>query len=85
MKEVRNPGQLAATIELDLERFRTAEPLVHMPAALSDLARALGRVAVMLREAERRGQTVDLGDEVVRLIEHFRGALRTLGGAAAEA
>jgi len=85
MMEIRNPAKLAADIELDLERFRSAETLVHMPATMGDLARALGRIAVMLREADRRGQTVDLGDEVVRLIQQFRGTLRTVGGAPAEA
>jgi type VI protein secretion system component VasF len=83
--EVRNPGALAATMEIDLERFRHAGMLVRMPAAMTDLARTLGKVAVMLREAEARGQAVDLGDEVVRLIQQFRSALATVGGAPARA
>jgi type VI protein secretion system component VasF len=83
--EVRNPGALAASVEIDIERFRHAGTLVRMPAAMSDLARTLGKVAVMLREAEARGQAVDLGDEVVRLIQQFRSALATMGGAPAEA
>jgi type VI protein secretion system component VasF len=83
--EVRNPGALAASVEIDLERFRHAGTLVRMPATMSDLARTLGKVAVMLREAEARGQAVDLGDEVVRLIQQFRSALATMGGAPAEA
>ena len=85
MIEVRNPGALAATVEVDLERFRHASTLVRMPAALSELARTLGKVAAMLREAEARGQAVDLGDEVVRLIQQFRSALATMGGAPARA
>ncbi len=85
MLEVRNPGALAADIELDLERFRGAGAVVRMPATLRDLARTLGKVAVMLRQAEARGQAVDLGDEVVRLIQQFRGALSTVGGAPARA
>jgi type VI protein secretion system component VasF len=85
MLEVRDPGLLAAAIELDLERFERAGTIVRMPAAMTDLARTLGRIAVMLREAEQRQQAVDLGDEVVRLIQQFRNALRTVGGAPAEA
>jgi hypothetical protein len=85
MVEVHDPGLLAAAIELDLERYRRAGTLVRMPVALSDLAEALGRIAAMLREAEERGQTVDLGDEVVKLIQQFRGALSTMGGAPAHA
>jgi len=76
---------LAAAIELDLERFRRAGTLVRMPATMADLARALGRIAMMLHEADRRGQTVDLGEEVVRLLQQFRGTLRAMGGAPAEA
>jgi type VI protein secretion system component VasF len=83
--EVRNPGALAASVEIDLERFRQAGTLVRMPAAMGDLARTLGKVAAMLREAEARGQAVDLGDEVVRLIQQFRSALATMGGAPARA
>ncbi len=85
MMEIRSPGRLAASIEIDLERFRHAATLVRMPATMADLARALVKVATMLREAEARGQAVDLGDEVVRLIQQFRGALSTVGGAPAEA
>lgn len=85
MIEIRNPGALAASIEIDLERFSRAGTLVRMPAVMTDLARALRKVAAMLREAEDRGQAVDLGDEVVRLIEQFRGALSTMGGAPAQA
>jgi hypothetical protein len=85
MIEVRNPGQLAAAIELDLERFRRAGVLVPMPSGLSESAEALGRIVVLLREADDRGQAVDLGDEVVRLIQQFRGTLTTVGGAPAQA
>jgi hypothetical protein len=56
-----------------------------MPAAMSESAEALGRIVVLLREAEDRGQAVDLGDEVVRLIQQFRGVLTTVGGAPAQA
>lgn len=85
MIEVRNPAQLAARIEIDLARFRHAATLVRMPFAMADRARALRKIAAMLREAEQRGQAVDLGDEVVRLIQQFRGALSTVGGTPAEA
>lgn len=85
MVEVRNPGVLAATVEIDLERFRRAATLVRMPATMADLARALAKVALMLREAEARGQAVDLADEVVRIIQQFRSALSTMGGAPARA
>ena len=85
MIEVRNPGLLAAAIELELERFRRAGVLVPMPATMSESAEALGRIVVLLREAEERGQAVDLGDEVVRLIQQFRGVLSTVGGAQAQA
>jgi hypothetical protein len=83
--EIRDPGLMAKTLEIDLERYRQAQHIVRMPPALSELANALARIAAMLREADRRGQAVDLGDEVVRLIEQFRGALRTVGGAPAQA
>lgn len=85
MIEIRNPGMLAGAIELELARFRHAGVVVRMPEGMTDLADALGRVAVMLREAEALGQAVDVGDEVVRLFEQFRGALRTVGGAPAQA
>jgi type VI protein secretion system component VasF len=85
MLEVRHPGLMARALELDLARFEEARRIVRMPAALEDLAGALSRVAVMLREADERGQAVDLGDEVVRLIERFRNALRTVGGDPAQA
>jgi hypothetical protein len=85
MVELRDPGLLAAEIELDLERYRLAAPLVRMPPAIRELADALGRIAAMLREAEERGQAVELGDEAVRFIRLFRGALATLGGAPARA
>ena len=85
MLEVRNPGLMARALELDLARFREARRVVQMPAALEELAEVLGRVAVMLGEADERGQAVDLGDEVVRLIERFRSALRTVGGDPAQA
>jgi hypothetical protein len=39
----------------------------------------------MLRQADERGQSVDLGDEVVRLIGRFRNALRAVGGEPAQA
>ena len=85
MIEVHEPGLLAAAIELELERFRRAGALVRMPSALADLAETLGRVAVMLQEAERHGQAVDLGEEVVRLIQQFRATLCAVGGAPAQA
>lgn len=82
---MRDPGRLADAIELELERFRRASLIVRMPEGMTDLAEALARVAVMLREAEALGQAVDVGDEVVRFFEQFRGALCTVGGAPAEA
>jgi hypothetical protein len=85
MIEVHEPGVLAAAIELELERFRRAGAVVRMPAAMSELAETLGRVAAMLLEADARGQAVDLGEEVVRLIHQFRAALCTVGGAPAQA
>ncbi len=85
MLEIRDPGTLAADIEIELERFRRAGTIVRMPAAIAEQARTLGKVAVMLREAEARGQAVDLGDEVVRLIDQFRLTLTTVGGAPAQA
>ncbi len=85
MLEVRDPGTFAARIEIELERFRRAGTIVRMPAAIAEQARTLGKVAVMLRQAEARGQAVDLGDEVVRLIEQFRLTLTTVGGAPARA
>lgn len=85
MIEVHEPGLLAATIELELERFRRARAVVTMPPALAELAETLARVVGMLHEAQARGQAVDLGDEVVRLIQQFRAALCTLGGAPAQA
>jgi type VI protein secretion system component VasF len=83
--EISKPGMLAASIEIDLERYRRAGTVVRMPATMADLARVLGKVSEMLRQAETRGQTVDLGDEVVRLIQQFRSTLTTVGGAPAEA
>lgn len=85
MIEVRDPGLLADLIELELVRFRQAERFFRVPASLVDLADALERVAAMLREADVRGQSVDLADDVMRLVQQFRGALRTVGGAPAEA
>ena len=85
MVEVKNPGGLADDIELELERFRHAGAIVRMPEGMTDLAGALARVAVMLREAEALGQAVDVGDEVLRLFQQFRGALTTVGGAPAQA
>jgi hypothetical protein len=85
MLEVGDPGNMASALELDLARFEQARRVVRMPAALEELAETLSRIAVMLRAAERRGQAVDLGDEVVRLIERFRSALRAVGGGAAQA
>lgn len=85
MIEIHEPGVLAAAIELELERFRRAGALVRMPAAVSDLADTLGRVATLLHEADARGQAVDLGEEVVRLIQQFRATLSTVGGAPAQA
>jgi hypothetical protein len=85
MVEVEQPALLAAAIELELVRFRHARALVRMPGALAELAEALGRVVAMLHEAEARGQAVELGDDVVRLIQQFRAALCTVGGAPAQA
>lgn len=85
MIEIHEPGVLAAAIELELERFRRAGALVPMPAAVRDLAETLGRVAALLHEADARGQAVDLGEEVVRLIQQFRATLCTVGGAPARA
>jgi hypothetical protein len=85
MLEIREPGLMARALELDLVRFHEAGRMVHMPAALEELAQTLARIAAMLREADARGQAVDLGDEVVRLIERFRNALRAVGGAPAMA
>ena len=85
MVEIQNPGRMALALEVDLVRFRQARRLVRMPPALEELAETLGRVRAMLREAAEREQAVDLGDEVVRLIEQFRGALRAVGGEPAQA
>ncbi len=85
MLEIHDPGLMARSLELDLVRFQQARLLVQMPAALEELATALSHVAQMLREAAERGQAVDLGDEVVRLIERFRSALRAVGGVPAQA
>ena len=85
MIELREPGVLAAELELDLERYRRAAQLVPMPPAMRDLAQALDRIAGMLRAAEARGQAVDLSDGIVRFIRQFRGALATVGGAPARA
>ncbi len=85
MQEIRNPGLMAMALDLDLARFRQARRLVRMPPVLEELADALTRVAAMLREAEELQQAVDLGDDVVRLIEQFRGALRAVGGLPAQA
>jgi hypothetical protein len=85
MIELREPALLANLIELELVRFRAAERVFRVPASLVVLADALDRVAAMLREADDRGQSVDLADEVMRLIQQFRGALRSVGGAPAEA
>jgi hypothetical protein len=85
MVEIRNPGLMALALEVDLVRFRQARRMIRMPAALEELAETLGRVTAMLREAADREQAVDLGDEVVRLIEQFRGALRAVGGEPAQA
>lgn len=85
MVEIRNPGLMAMALEVDLARFRQARGIVRMPAVLEELAETLTRVTAMLREAAERDQAVDLGDEVVRLIEQFRGALRAVGGEPAQA
>jgi len=85
MVEIQNPGLMALALEVDLVRFRQARRLVRMPRALEELAETLVRVTAMLREAAEREQAVDLGDEVVRLIEQFRGALRAVGGEPAQA
>jgi hypothetical protein len=82
MVELRDPGLLAAELELDLVRYRRAALLVPMPPGMRDLAQALDRIAAMLREAEARGQAVDLSDDIVRLIRQFRGAVATVGGGA---
>lgn len=85
MLALRNPGLLAAELDLDLERYRRAAQLVRMPPAMRELADALGRIAGMLREAEDRGQAVDLSDEIVRFIRQFRGVLAAVGGTPARA
>ncbi len=85
MIEIRNPGLMAMALEVDLARFRQARRIVRMPAVLEELAATLTRVTAMLREAADREQAVDLGDEVVRLIEQFRLTLTTVGGAPARA
>jgi hypothetical protein len=85
MVEIHNPGLMALALEVDLARFRQARRMVRMPAVLEELAETLGRVTAMLHEAAERKQAVDLGDEVVRLIDQFRGALRAVGGEPAEA
>ncbi len=82
MLALSHPSRLAAELELDLERYRRAAELVPMPPAMRELADALGRIATMLREAEARGQVVDLSDEIVRFIRRFRGALAAVGGGA---
>jgi hypothetical protein len=83
--ELQDPGLLAAELELDLERYRRAAALFAVPPAIGELAEALGRIALLLREAEALGQAVDLSDEIVRFIRRFRAALATLGGAPARA
>jgi hypothetical protein len=85
MVALQHPGLLADEIEVDLERYRRAALLVPMPAAMRELADALGRITAMLREAEERGQVVDLGDEIVRFIGRFRGTLAAAAGAPAQA
>ncbi len=85
MLALRDPGLLAAELELDLERYRRTAQLVRMPPAIGELAEVLGRIAAMLREAEARGQAVDLSDDIVRFIRQFRGALATVAGAPARA
>ena len=85
MIEIHEPGALADAIDVELARFEQVGRVYRVPAALEDQAEALERVAAMLREAERRGQEVDLGEEVVHLLRLFRGALRAVGGSAAEA
>jgi hypothetical protein len=85
MIEIHQPGLLADAIDLDLARFHQVERIYRVPPALGDQADALERVASMLREADERGQSVELGEEVMRLIQQFRFALQTVGGAPAEA
>jgi hypothetical protein len=85
MVEIRNPGLMAMALEVDLARFRLARGIVRMPAVLEELAVTLTRITAMLHEAAERDQAVDLGDEVVRLIDQFRGALRAVGGEPAQA
>ncbi len=82
MVELRDPGLVAAELELELERYRRAALLVPMPAGMQDLAQALDRIAAILRDAEARGQAVDLSDEIVRFIRQFRGAVAAVGGGA---
>ena len=85
MVEIGDPGLMAKALEVDLARFRHARRIVRMPPSVEELAETLGRVAAMLRQAAEREQAVDLGDEVVRLIAQFRGALRAVGGEPARA
>jgi type VI protein secretion system component VasF len=85
MNDVHNPGLLANAIDLDLERFRRLSRVHAMPEMVADTAQALARVSALLREAEARCQSVDVSDEIVRLIVAFRAALRAAGGAPAQA
>lgn len=85
MVEIRNPGLMALALEVDLARFRQARRIVRMPAVLEEHAVTLTRITAMLHEAAERDQAVDLGDEVVRLIDQFRGALCAVGGQPAQA
>jgi hypothetical protein len=85
MIDVHNPGLLADAIDLDLERYRRLSEAGPLPQMVRDTAEALGRVSALLRDAEERLQTVDLSDEILRLIVAFRAALRAAGGAPAQA
>ncbi len=49
MLALANPGLLAAELDLDLGRYRSAAQLVRMPPALRELADALARIAGGIR------------------------------------
>ncbi len=86
MIELREPGLLANLIELELVRFRAAERVFRVPASLLSTwpTRSIAWRPCSERRDDR-GQSVDLADDVMRLIQQFRGALRSVGGAPAEA
>jgi hypothetical protein len=82
---LHDPGRLAAELELEVERYRRAALLLRTPPAMADLTETLGRIAALLRDADARGQSVDLADDLVALIRRFRRELAAYGGAPARA